>query len=179
MKSRLRIWTVMLYPYAYLVCLAGYILLCGRFEGCDGMLMSLFRALTVLAILFNLYAAFSVVANLVATIRGRRTTEELAKANRTIKLVHIPAYVFHFALGSFGFLTSVWGIGLILWAILINFLTILLSGMVGLSASLCSQRERVLTKGEAIAYAAFSFLYCADVVAAVVFYGRVKKRGSH
>ena len=90
--------TVMLYPYAYLVCLAAYYFLCVRFEGSDGLRAGGLRALVVLAVLFNLYAAFSVIANLVAAVRGKRAAGELAKANRMIKLAHIPAYVFHFAL---------------------------------------------------------------------------------
>ena len=93
-----------------------------------------------------------------------------------IKLAHIPAYVFHFSLGILGLVASVWGIGLILWAILIDFLTIILSGTVGLSASLCARREGLLTEGEAIAYAVLSFVYCADVAAAIVFCEKLKKR---
>ncbi|MDO4387043.1 MAG: hypothetical protein Q4E18_13705 [Clostridia bacterium] len=176
MKNRLRTLTVVLYPYAYLVCLGAYYFLCARFEGADGLRTGGLRVLVVLAVLFNLYAAFSVIANLVAAVRGKRTAGELAKANRMIKLAHIPAYVFHFALGILGLVASVWGIGLILWAILIDFLTIILSGTVGLSASLCAWREGLLTEGESIAYAVLSFVYCADVVAALVFCGKLKKR---
>ena len=176
MKNRLRTLTVMLYPYAYLVCLAAYYFLCIRFEGSDGLRTGWLRVLIVLAVLFNLYAAFSVVANLVAALRGKRAAGELARVNRTIKLAHIPAYVFHFALGILGLAASVWGIGLILWAILIDFLTIILSGMVGLSASLCARKEGLLTDGESIAYAVLSFVYCADVVAAIVFCAKLKKR---
>lgn len=176
MKNRLRTLTVVLYPYAYLVCLGAYYFLCARFEGADGLRTGGLRVLVVLAVLFNLYAAFSVIANLVAAVRGKRTAGELAKANRMIKLAHIPAYVFHFALGILGLVASVWGIGLILWAILIDFLTIILSGTVGLSASLCARKEGLLTEGESIAYAVLSFVYCADVAAALVFCGKLKKR---
>lgn len=176
MKNRLRMLTVMLYPYAYLVCLAAYYFLCVRFEGSDGLCAVGPRVLIVLAALFNLYAAFSVIANLVAAVRGKRAAGELAKANRMIKLAHIPAYVFHFALGILGLVASVWGIGLILWAIVIDFLTIILSGTVGLSASLCARREGLLTNGESVAYAVLSFVYCADVAAAIVFCGKLKKR---
>lgn len=170
--------TVMLYPYAYLVCLAAYYFLCVRFEGSDGLRAGGLRALVVLAVLFNLYAAFSVIANLVAAVRGKRAAGELAKANRMIKLAHIPAYVFHFALGILGLAASVWGIGLILWAIVIDFLTIILSGTVGLSASLCARREGLLTEGESIAYAVLSFVYCADVAAAIVFCEKLKNDSS-
>lgn len=176
MKSRLRTLTVVLYPYAYLVCLGAYYFLCARFEGADALRAGGLRVLVVLAVLFNLYAAFSVIANLVAAVRGKRAAGELAKANRMIKLAHIPAYVFHFALGILGLVASVWGIGLILWAILIDFLTIILSGTVGLSASLCARKEGLLTEGESIAYAVLSFVYCADVAAALVFCGKLKKR---
>ena len=175
MKNRLRMLTVMLYPYAYLVCLAAYYFLCVRFEGSDGLRAVGPRVLIVLAV-FNLYAAFSVIANLVAAVRGKRAAGELAKANRMIKLAHIPAYVFHFALGILGLVASVWGIGLILWAIVIDFLTIILSGTVGLSASLCARREGLLTEGESVAYAVLSFVYCADVAAAIVFCEKLKKR---
>lgn len=176
MKNRLRTLTVMLYPYAYLICLAAYYFLCIRFEGSDGLRAGGLRVLIVLAVLFNLYAAFSVITNLVAALRGRHAAGELARVNRTIKLAHIPAYVFHFALGILGLAASVWGIGLILWAMLIDFLTIILSGMVGLSASLCARKEGLLTDGESIAYAVLSFVYCADVAAAIVFCGKLKKR---
>lgn len=176
MKSRLRTRTVMLYPYAYLVCLAAYYFLCARSEGSEGLRAGGLRVLLVLAVLFNMYAAFSVIANLADAVRGKRAAGELARVNRTIKLAHIPAYVFHFALGILGLMASVWGIGLILWAVFIDFLTIILSGTVGLSASLCGRKEGLLTGDESIVYAVLSFVYCADVAAALIFYGRMKKR---
>ncbi len=176
MKSRSRTLAVMLYPYAYLVCLAAYYFLYARPEGFDGLRAGGLRVLIALAVLFNLYAAFSVIVNLVAAIREKRAAEELARLSRTIKLAHIPAYVFHFTLGILGLMASVWGIGLILWAVLIDFLTIILSGTVGLSASLCARKEGLLTDGESIVYAVLSFVYCADVAAAMVFCGKLKSR---
>ena len=108
-------------------------------------------------------------------VKGNYNAIELVKMNMIIKLVHIPAYIIHFLLGMLGLLASVWGIGFILWAIIIDLVTIGLTGMVGISACICCRKEGLLTKSMSLLYAFSSFIYCVDVVSAIVFFVKVKK----
>ena len=105
-----------------------------------------------------------------------RNARELARENMTVKLIHVPAYIFHFVLGIVGLMMSVWGIGLIMWAIMVDFVAIALSGTIGLSAALRCKKEGLLTAKAAIACALLSFIFCADVAAAVVLYRRTDAR---
>lgn len=135
-----------------------------------------------LTVLFALTAAFVLCACIaaavraIAAVRGGGNARELVRENMTVKLIHVPAYIFNFALGVVGLMLSVWGIGLILWAVLADIVAIALSGTIGLSAALRCRREGVMTAKAAIAYALLSFIFCADVAAAVVFYRRTAAR---
>lgn len=136
-------------------------------------------SLTVLLALtaaFVLCACIAAAVRAIAAVRGGGNARELVRENMTVKLIHVPAYIFNFALGVVGLMLSVWGIGLILWAVLADIVAIALSGTIGLSAALRCRREGVMTAKAAIAYALLSFIFCADVAAAVVFYRRTAAR---
>ena len=48
------------------------------------------------------------------------TAGQAARMNLIIKGIQIPAYIMHFILGFIGLAMSVWGIGFLLWAVLID-----------------------------------------------------------
>lgn len=89
--------------------------------------------------------------------------------------VMIPAYVIHFILGMLGLMMSIWGIGFILWAVVIDLITIFLTGLVGMSAAICSCKDKVLSKKGAVWYSFLSFIYCIDVITALVGFFIVRK----
>ena len=130
------------------------------------------KAMLALTAAFVLCACFAAASGAIAAVRSDRNARELVRENMTVKLIYVPAYIFHFALGIVGLMLSVWGIGLIVWAILVDFVAITLSGTIGLSAALRCKREGLLTAKAALACALLSFIFCADVATAVVLYRR-------
>lgn len=166
--SRIKTTLLGIYPYLYMICLAIYFFLCDRLEGVADIQDTGLIVILAIAIICNIYALYAVISTVLGAVKGKLEAKKLAKSNMIIKLVHIPAYIFHFVLGMIGLVASVWGIGFILWAILIDILTIALTGTIGLSASICSKREGKITGSSCIKYSILSYIYCADVVCAVL-----------
>lgn len=107
--------------------------------------------------------------------KGKYKAVSLARMNMIIKLVHIPAYLLHFAIGIMGLLLGIFGFGFIFWAILIDLLTIGLSGMVGISACVSARKEGLISKSAAVLYAFMSFTYCVDFIFAIVLFVKSRK----
>ena len=107
--------------------------------------------------------------------KGKYKAVSLARMNMIIKLVHIPAYLLHFAIGIMGLLLGIFGFGFIFWAILIDLLTIGLSGMNGISACISARKEGLLSKGMTVLFAITNFIYCVDVLCAILIYDKLKK----
>ncbi len=162
----------MFYPYIYMICVA-------TFYYIDDVASELYEeaslGMFIFAIICNLYMLIVVVVNLIRASKGKCNAIELVKLNMIIKLVHIPAFVFHFLLGMFGVAACLWGIGFVMWAILIDLLTIGLTGMIGLSASVSCRKEGMITKPMAFLYGFLSYIYCVDVISAIVFYVKLRK----
>ena len=171
MKSRLAAILIALCPY---VCLLSFLIF--FFFGSEFEEPASLTILLTLTAAFVLCACIAAAVRAIAAVRGGRNARELVRENMAVKLIHVPAYIFNFALGVVGLMLSVWGIGLILWAVLADIAAIALSGTIGLSAALRCKREGVMTAKAALAYALLSFIFCADVAAAVVFYRRTDAR---
>ena len=117
-------------------------------------------------------AAFA--AALIAAVRNavRGLT---AKQNLTIKCVQIPAYVLNFAIAIIGVMMSVFGLPMIAWAIAIDFLSIVLTGVSAIGCGRTLYKEGKIDRTSAIWTTIGSFVYCADVVIAIVWYCKGKK----
>ncbi len=117
-------------------------------------------------------AAFA--AALIAAVRNavRGLT---AKQNLTIKCVQIPAYVLNFAIAIIGVMMSVFGLPMIAWAIAIDFLSIVLTGVSAIGCGRTLYKEGKIDRTAAIWTTIGSFVYCADVVIAIVWYCKGKK----
>lgn len=117
-------------------------------------------------------AAFA--AALIAAVRNavRGLT---AKQNLTIKCVQIPAYVLNFAIAMIGVMMSVFGLPMIAWAIAIDFLSIVLTGVSAIGCGRTLYKEGKIDRTSAIWTTIGSFVYCADVVIAIVWYCKGKK----
>ena len=117
-------------------------------------------------------AAFA--AALIAAVRNavRGLT---AKQNLTIKCVQIPAYVLNFAIAIIGVMMSVFGLPMSAWAIAIDFLSIVLTGVSAIGCGRTLYKEGKIDRTAAIWTTIGSFVYCADVVIAIVWYCKGKK----
>jgi hypothetical protein len=91
-----------------------------------------------------------------------------SKINLITKGVQIPAYIFHFVLGCLGLTLSVWGIGVIIFAVVVDFLSILTTGISAIGLHVRMAKDGVLSKTLCGWLAFGSFLYCFDVVIALI-----------
>ena len=153
---------IMMFPY---VCT---ILAAGCFAALQGDRPAVWIALIAIAGV----AAFA--AALIAAVRNavRGLT---AKQNLTIKCVQIPAYVLNFAIAIIGVMMSVFGLPMIAWAIAIDFLSIVLTGVSAIGCGRTLYKEGKIDRTSAIWTTIGSFVYCADVVIAIVWYCKGKK----
>lgn len=147
----------MVFPY---VCT---ILAAGCFAALQGDRPAVWIALIAIAGV----AAFA--AALIAAVRNavRGLT---AKQNLTIKCVQIPAYVLNFAIAIIGVMMSVFGLPMIAWAIAIDFLSIVLTGVSAIGCGRTLYKEGKIDRTSAIWTTIGSFVYCADVAIAIAWY---------
>lgn len=176
MKKYLKALPILLFPYSFYLFIIGPISIIEKLS--DEVLDS-----TASTGLWFIYIILVLLQVLYSAIRGfrRYTPTEAAKVNCFVKLGQIPAYIFHFMLGLAGTVASVWGIGFILFAIIIDLATIIISGIHAIGVVRRLKKEGVLSLETAILAGIGSFLYCVDIAVAIVLLAlcdRHKKRAS-
>ncbi len=170
----LKMIPVIIYPYIYVVILAVFLMFMNVLPSDDSDAAML--GLLIVAVIYNLYSFVIVIVNAVQCARGKMTAKQSARMNLIIKGIQIPAYIMHFILGFIGLALSVWGIGFILWAILIDLLTILLTGISSIGCSIRMRKEGLLSTAAAILMGIGCFIYCVDVVIAIVYVVKARKK---
>lgn len=169
----LKMIPVIIYPYIYVLILAVFLLFVGILpEDYTGAAPI---GLLIVAVIYNLYSFIVVIVNAVQTARGKMTARQAARMNLIIKGIQIPAYIGHFILGFIGLAMSVWGISFLLWAVLIDLLTILLTGISSIGCSIRMRKERLVSLPGAIFMGIGCFIYCVDVVIAIVYVVKARK----
>ena len=101
------------------------------------------------------------------------SARSMAMAGMTVKLLQIPAYVLWFLVG----MILIAFMGPIL-TLLVDVMTIALSGLVGLAAVIRCKREGILTGRQAILYGILQFIFCVDVFSAIILYQKTIKEVS-
>lgn len=97
-----------------------------------------------------------------------------AKTAMLIKLIQIPAYVVIFVLGvlmTIAIFTIPFTIGLFL----VDCLCLFLTGLPVLASIICAVRQGTLKFREVIWVIILQFVFCADVVAAIIYYKKLKE----
>ena len=89
--------------------------------------------------------------------------------NMLIKLVQIPAYLAIFVLGVLFFLT-IFTYAFSVFFVLFDCITIFLTGLVGLTANLRLYKERKCSGSFAALNSVCQFVFCIDVISAVIVY---------
>lgn len=156
MKKYIKLIPLMLFPYAYLIWLFFLNNLIP-----DNISMHMPEIYMTLTLVFTIISTVIVAKN-------KNSAVSAAKQNLIVKAVQIPAYIFHFILGLAGFVASVWGIGFIMFAVIIDFMTIILTGVFAVGCNIKICRQGVISKGTAVVTSIFSFVYCTDLIIAVI-----------
>lgn len=163
MKKYFKMLPVILYPYAYLIYFLIYFFIS------DALPESIRSGIVeVVTIAFHVVAFADAIYGAVNMARNKCTAQEAARMNLTIKAWQIPAYIFHFILGLLGLMMSVWGIGFIMFAIYIDVVTIALTGINAIGCMVKMRKKGALSTLMAVFAAIGSFIFCADVVIAIV-----------
>lgn len=102
--------------------------------------------------------------------RGFWSARHLALASMIVKLAQIPAYVIWFVLGVSFFL-----FGFAAAAFIVDAAAILFSGLVGLAAVRRCRTEGKLERKAAILHGILQFLFCVDVISAIMLYRKTKE----
>ena len=174
MKKYLKMIPIMAYPYAYLIYFIAFIVI-GGFASLDENEI-LFDVFFIIPLIYNAMSLIIVIINMIQGIRGKYTLKESAIINALTKCVQIPGYIFHFIMGLIGLLMSIWGIGFIIWAIIIDFLCIALTGISSLGLSIRLIKEKVFSPSKGILILLGCFIYVVDVVLAIFLLIYIEKR---
>lgn len=158
-----------LLPYGFLFFLFGFF---------RGFLLDLIGNPLWILLWLGIWSFIAFLANLaffILALGKQWSGRSLALVSMTLKLIQIPGYVAIFLLGCI-FAITIWLFAFIIVLFFFDCLTILLTGLVGLAASIRCAKEKRVSKGLCIANGILSFVFCVDVVFAILFY--IKSRRS-
>ncbi len=123
----------------------------------------------VIFYVYNACVVIIVIYNIIRTAGNKYTAYEVAKMNLTIKAWQIPAYVLHFLMFICGLLMGIWGIAVWMVALIVDVLTIGLSGANAIGCAIRMKRAGVINSVCAVLMAICSFIFCVDIIIAVVY----------
>ena len=143
------------------------------------LITSLFHT-TLMKYLFhnNIYtlwiiALISAIFICIKNIINNNNALETAKINMIIKILQIPAYIFIFIIGL-ACLFTIFTFGISFLLITLDCASIFLTGIIGVSAVKCNYTEKILSSKELFLYSILQFVFCADIVSAVILYQKSK-----
>lgn len=152
-----------LFPYVFLFFLFGFF---------RGFLLDWIGENPLLLFLWlGIWFFVSLLANLaffLLALGKQWAGKSLALISMVLKLIQIPAYVTVFLLSCI-FAITIWLFAFVIVLFFFDCLTILLTGFMGLAASIRCAGEKRVSKGLCIANGILSFVFCADVVLAIIF----------
>ena len=154
-----------LYPYIYMIMIAGFSL----FENGDIVMPGI-----IVTIIVHSVIVLILITDAIINKHQIVPTKHLVTTNMIIKLVHIPAFIFHFVVGIFSSLLSVWGIGFVTAVVVIDLITIIVSGTHSVITVVTIYKQKKVSLKVAIICAICSYIYCVDI--AVAIYLNVKVR---
>lgn len=114
----------------------------------------------------------TVISTIIGLIKMNRSEDDYRKIlfmNMLIKLLHMPAYTVIFLIGLL-YASTVIGLIVTVSLLIIDCIVIFFSGMVGVIGILKMKREGKISSGQAVKYGICQFIFCIDVINAVVLY---------
>lgn len=166
--KKLLLLPTMLFPYMVCLCLGyGFIA-----HGWSDAIFIIFGVIALIVL------ALSFVCNIVYIVLTRKSpAEELLKTALLIKLIHIPTYILIFLVGIIMALTFWMTLPFILLFIVVDLLTLLMSGMISIYSLITALRCEGLCSKKLLGIAlACQFFYCADIISLLVVKGAIKKK---
>lgn len=168
MKKYIPLVLVALYPYFIVATLAG-------------VLSNLFPdSLSIILILLisSIVGLIASVGTAIVCLIRRWDAKVILRANMIIKLAQIPAYVAIYMVGM-AFMITIFTAAISILLVIFDLFVIFLSGLVGLAGIISALRDKRITKTQAIIHGLLQFVFCIDVVSAIIVYRSVKAKSNH
>ncbi len=125
-------------------------------------------------IILGLVSIALTVLVFVLSLKGKWDPLFLSKCAMIIKLIQIPAYILIFVYGVL-FAVTVWLFVVSFIAIIVDYITLLMSSSFNIAAIINLIREKKLSFKKSIPLIISQFIYCVDVVGAIILYRKIKK----
>lgn len=123
---------------------------------------------------FSLVALTGTMITFILSIVLKWDSKTTALVSMIIKLLQIPAYVVIFVLGvCFAFM--VFTFAFVPFFIIIDVITIFMTGLIATSACIAGGREKKLSAVSATLFAIGQFFFCIDVALSIVAYVKIRK----
>ncbi|MBQ3514765.1 MAG: hypothetical protein IJA32_13395 [Lachnospiraceae bacterium] len=174
MKKYLKMLPLIIYPYAYIIWFLGFVEIGSLLEETVSE-ETLSNTQSAVAIVYQIVVLVNVIWGTIAVAVNGYTAREAAKLNLAVKGFQIPAYIFYFIVGLVGCVMSIWGIGLIILSLVVNGITIILTGIYAVGCIVKMRRQNAISTAMAIVSGICSFVYVADVIVAFILSRKCKK----
>lgn len=130
--------------------------------------------LLLAVLLFWVVSLGCAVATCVMSLARKWDSYELARANMILKLIPVPAYILIFLLGCV-FLITIFTFAISIILMLLDGMAIVLSGLIGVAAVKRNHSDKILSTKEMVAHGILQFVFCADVVSAIVVFCKARR----
>lgn len=130
--------------------------------------------LLLAVLLFWVVSLGCAVATCVISLARKWDSYELARANMILKLIPVPAYILIFLLGC-AFLITIFTFAISVILMLLDGMAIVLSGLIGVAAVKRNHSDKILSTKEMVAHGILQFVFCADVVSAIVVFYKARR----
>ncbi len=117
------------------------------------------------------------LAFFILCIKRKWNARQVSLINMFVKLIHIPAYTIIFVLGLI-FSVTVFTFAISFIFIIVDCLTIFMTGLIGTSAVIRCYRENKVSKKSAKIIAFFQYIFCVDIAASIILYIRSGRKAS-
>ncbi len=168
---------LMLQPYLILFALA-LVFSCYQFSFSTFIMEKVFLnnglILAGVILLYTLFCCALSIVCFIVSIRKKWDALELAEIAMKIKLIQIPAYVLIFILGVL-FLISIFTFAFTFILFVLDCMFMFTTGLLVAASVIITVKNEALELKNAIWVIISQFVFCADVVAAILFYKKLKQ----
>ena len=138
------------------------------FKGNALLLLVLFAITVILSVILSCICSF-------VSIKNKWEPLAFSKTVMIIKLIQIPAFIIIFIL-SLAFMLTIFTIPFAIALFFLDVLALLSTGFLNIAAIITASRNGAVSFKDNLGLAVLQFVFCADVVASVIFYIRLKKK---
>lgn len=137
---------------------------------------ALYRVFAVLGIIgFIVWHLVSAIILNVNVLKGNFTVQDIVNVNLAVRLIYIPLYAIIFVLGCVSILMGPFGIGVIIALFLVDSVILIITSLSLISCNIALARNQVFSKGICILFGIGNFIFCVDVILAIVYKVKLTK----